>query len=80
MDNFVIFQGYIFSSKDDLKDYASQMYALIICNQTDKQQIIDSLEDFIKKLNDKVSYISFHLCSFCKYNFMVIIFKINMYK
>ena len=31
MDNFVIFQGYIFSSKDDLKDYASQMYALIIC-------------------------------------------------
>ena len=37
MDNFVIFQGYIFSSKDDLKDNASQMYALIICNQTDEQ-------------------------------------------
>lgn len=44
-------KNYIFSSKDDLKDYASQLYALIICNQPDKDKNHRLIRRFYKETN-----------------------------
>ncbi|CAG2228106.1 ECM29 [Mytilus edulis] len=44
--------NYMFSSKDDLKEFGSQMYAVVICQQS-KDIIKDSMEELMKNLNHK---------------------------
>ncbi|CAG2221633.1 ECM29 [Mytilus edulis] len=45
-------ENYMFSSKDDLKEFGSQMYAVVICQQS-KDIIKDSMEELMKNLNHK---------------------------
>ncbi|CAG2238012.1 ECM29 [Mytilus edulis] len=45
-------KNYMFSSKDDLKEFGSQMYAVVICQQS-KDIIKDSMEELMKNLNHK---------------------------
>ncbi|XP_076089191.1 proteasome adapter and scaffold protein ECM29-like isoform X1 [Mytilus galloprovincialis] len=45
-------KNYMFSSKDDLKEFGSQMYAVVICQQS-KDIIKDSMEELMKNLNNK---------------------------
>jgi hypothetical protein len=43
----------MFCSKDDLKEFGSQMYAVVMCQQS-KDLIKDSMEELLKNLNHKV--------------------------
>ncbi|XP_033738890.1 proteasome adapter and scaffold protein ECM29-like [Pecten maximus] len=57
MKNLDWIKRYIFSSKDDLKTYASQLHATVLCHQPDKTKINDA----ITELSDKVSSKNFEV-------------------
>ncbi|KAK3091483.1 hypothetical protein FSP39_020174, partial [Pinctada imbricata] len=45
--------SYINSSKEDLKDYASQLYAIVICSQPDQAKVLESVETLVKNYVEK---------------------------
>jgi len=49
------FQSYIFSSKDDLKMYSSQLYACVVCHHPDKELLCEAVEEFSGKITHKVT-------------------------
>lgn len=51
--NVFFLQNYMFCSKDDLKEFGSQMYAVVMCQQS-KELIKDSMDELLKNLNHKV--------------------------
>ena len=53
LDLFVMFQSYVFSSREDLKSYASQLLAIVTCCQAEAD-VLDTLQDFLSKMTDKV--------------------------
>ncbi|XP_060085987.1 proteasome adapter and scaffold protein ECM29-like [Ylistrum balloti] len=57
MKNLDWIKRYIFSSKDELKTYASQLHATVLCHQADKTKISDA----ILELSDKISSKSFEV-------------------
>ncbi|XP_021353886.1 proteasome-associated protein ECM29 homolog [Mizuhopecten yessoensis] len=57
MKNLDWIKRYIFSSKDDLKTYASQLHATVLCNQPDKSKI----HEVVMELSDKISSKSFEV-------------------
>ena len=59
----------MFSSKDDLKEFGSQMYAVVICQQS-KDVIKDSIEELMKNLNHKVSYLSHSVNNLVTYSIL----------
>lgn len=49
----LLFQSYVFSSREDLKSYASQLLAIVTCCQPEAD-VLDTLTDFLSKMSDKV--------------------------
>lgn len=50
----LLFQSYVFSSREDLKSYASQLLAIVTCCQPETD-VLETLTDFLSKMSDKVS-------------------------
>ena len=44
----------VYSMKDDIRDLAANLYAIIICNQPDNEKILAALDDFYSGVSDKV--------------------------
>ena len=44
----------VYSMKDDIRDLAANLYAIIICNQPDEEKILGTLDDFYSGISDKV--------------------------
>lgn len=40
--------------KDDIRDLAANLYAIVVCNQTDEERVLESLDAFHTALTDKV--------------------------
>ncbi|KAL5016584.1 hypothetical protein ScPMuIL_006173 [Solemya velum] len=40
----------VFSSKDDIRDYAAQLYAIVLHNQGDGQQMVSAIEEFTNNI------------------------------
>ena len=55
LDFSILFQSYVFSSREDLKSYASQLLAIVTCCQAEAD-VLDTLQDFLSKMTDKVLY------------------------
>lgn len=53
MQNLDWIKRYIFSSKDDLKTYASQLHATVLCHQPDKTKINDAITELCDKVSSK---------------------------
>ena len=53
-----MFQSYVFSSREDLKSYASQLLAIVTCCQAEAD-VLDTLLDFLSKMTDKVLYFKY---------------------
>lgn len=49
----LLFQSYVFSSREDLKSYASQLLAIVTCCQPEAD-VLETLTDFLSKMSDKV--------------------------
>lgn len=50
----LLFQSYVFSSREDLKSYASQLLAIVTCCQPETD-VLETFTDFLSKMSDKVS-------------------------
>lgn len=48
------FQGFITSPKDEIKQYAAELYAVIMVTTSSSQQLLGAIEDFKRGLSDKV--------------------------
>lgn len=44
----------VYSMKDDIRDLAANLYAIIICNQPDEGRVLEALDDFYSAVSDKV--------------------------
>ena len=40
--------------KDDIRDLAANLYAIIVCNQSDDGRILEALDEFYSAVSDKV--------------------------
>lgn len=53
MKNLDWIKRYIFSSKDDLKTFASQLHAIVLCHQPDNSKIHDAITELHNKISSK---------------------------
>ncbi|XP_053393707.1 proteasome adapter and scaffold protein ECM29-like [Mercenaria mercenaria] len=44
---------FVFSMKDDIRDLAANLYAFVVCKQTDEDRILEALDTFHTSLTDK---------------------------
>lgn len=50
----LFFQTFVFSMKDEIRDLAANLYAIVVCAQTDDGRVMDAMETMSSALNDKV--------------------------
>ena len=51
---FFSLQTFVCAIKDDMRELGANLYALILCNQSDESRILEALDNFHTALADKV--------------------------
>lgn len=51
------FQTFVFSMKDEMRDLTANLYAIVVCGQTDESRLIDAMETLTTAINDKVTHL-----------------------
>jgi len=51
---FSCLQTHVFSMKDDIRDLAANLYAIIVSRHPDENQTVEALESMLNAMNNKV--------------------------